>query len=518
MTLKIGISGLRGTVPAAGHQPHEEALSAETVVRWVQAWVAELRQRHTARPFVALGHDARRSSPALAALARGALLLAGADLLDLGLTLTPTVQHATRTDARLHGGLMITASHNPIIWNGLKFVDESGFFLPMSWWEGMRATIEANALPAVSLDRVGSVIDGGAAAWAAHQQAILDALPVAAIRARRYRVALDACNGGAVRWAEPLAALGCEVVLLHAEQHGFFTREAEPLPAHLRALRELVQHAHCDLGLAADPDGDRLVLVDAHGVAVSEEHTVVLAAMARARTAGDVVVANVVTTHALEGALPHVQVVRSAVGEMNVVRGALEHNAVLAGEGSGGIIVPSINLARDGMVAAGLILALMAQEGAALHELVERIPRWRAVKSKLTAQDGSPDALRGLFRAWADAAPHATLDEHELRVQSAAGTLHLALEQDHSLTMTATLPGGDTVSATGDSMGLAPLWATLAEQRDALQLDLTDGVKLWHPDHGWLSLRPSNTEPVVRVMGEISERRRNDERRESSNG
>ncbi len=496
MALKVGISGLRGTV-AAG----EERLTATSVVGWAQGFVAQLQAEGAPRPFVALGHDARRSSPALAALARGALLLAGADVLDLGLTLTPTVQFAVRHDARLHGGLMVTASHNPVIWNGLKFLDAGGFFLPMAWWEGMRATIEAGRLPAVALDEVGRVEEGGAAAWQAHQAAILAALPVAAIRARRLRVALDACNGGAARWAEALVALGCEPILLHGEAHGFFAREAEPLPQHLGALRHLVRAARCDLGLAADPDGDRLVLVDARGEAVSEEHTVVLAAMAMARNEGDTVAVNVVTTHALEGAIPHATVVRTAVGEMNVVNGALAHGAVLGGEGSGGIIVPSMNIARDGLAAAGLILSLMAEEGAALHELVARIPVWQSVKGKLVATDGSPDALRALFARWASDAPEARLAGHTLHVGSADGSLVLTLDESETLRLSATLPGGETLHAEGDGEGLRPLFDLLDQQRDTLRLDLTDGVKLAGVG-AWLSLRPSNTEPIVRVMGE----------------
>ncbi|MDQ4075552.1 MAG: hypothetical protein M3220_04810 [Chloroflexota bacterium] len=500
MTVKIGISGLRGTV-ARG----EESLTARTVVEWVQAFVAQLRAEVRARPFIALGHDARRSSPALAALAKGALVMAGADVLELGLTLTPTVQLAVRRNAHLSGGLMITASHNPVLWNGLKFLDAQGLFLPLSWWQAMRATIEEDNLPAVPLDAMGHVEQGGEAAWQAHQQAVLDALPVEVIRKQRYRVALDACNGGAVRWVETIRALGCEPILLHSEQHGFFAREAEPLPEHLDSLRHLVRHAGCDLGLAADPDGDRLVLVDAQGEAVNEEHTVVLAAMARARNEGERVAVNVVTTHALEETLPHAVVVRTAVGEMNVVQGAIESGAVLGGEGSGGIIVPSVNLARDGLAATGLILALMAEQAAPLHELVARIPSWRAIKTKLVTTEGSPDALRALFARWVEEAPEARLVDHTLHIGSADGSFVLALLDDRTLQMTGNLPGGDTVRATGHEQGLDRLFEKLHRQRAHISLDLTDGVKLIG-EGAWLSLRPSNTEPVVRVMGEIRER------------
>jgi phosphomannomutase len=497
VTLKTGISGLRGTVA-----PGEESLTATAAVQWAQAFVARVQVEDNQRPFIALGHDARRSSPALAAVVKGALLMAGAHVLDLGLTLTPTVQLAVRRDARVQGGIMITASHNPVIWNGLKFLDSQGFFIPLEWWDAMRVTLTDGNFPVVPLDDIGRVEEGGERAWRAHLQGTLDALPVDRIRQRRYRVALDACNGGAVRWAELLEALGCEPVLLHTEQHGFFAREAEPLPVHLGALRDLVQSARCDLGLAADPDGDRLVLVDANGESVSEEHTVVLCALSLARRNSDCVVVNVVTTHALEDALPNIRVFRTAVGEMNVVAGTMQHGAVLGGEGSGGIIVPKMNMARDGLAAAGLILALMAECNQPLHELVAGIPAWASIKTKLTATEGSPDALRALFAQWKDEQPTAALRGDTLRVESASGTLELALAEDESLAMRGTLPGASTVQASGDGTGLAALWASLEGQREQVTLDLTDGVKL-HCDGAWLSLRPSNTEPIVRVMGEV---------------
>lgn len=494
MAIKRGISGLRGTVA-----PGEENLSPTVVVQWVQAFAAQLHTLFPDRPFVALGHDARRSSPALVALAQGALLASGIDVLDLGLTLTPTVQFAVRRDARLSGGIMVTASHNPLNWNGLKFLDDQGLFIPPAWWEAMEQHGQAGTLPTVPLEAVGRVELAGEVAWQAHYQAILAELPATMIQARRYRVALDACNGGAARWAEPLRQLGCEVLLLHAEPHGFFAREAEPIPAHLEALRHLVRQAGCDLGLAADPDGDRLVLVDAQGAPVSEEHTVVLAAQALARREGDTVVANVVTTHALEEALPGCRVVRTAVGEMNVVQGILEHGAMLGGEGSGGIIVPKMNLARDGLVAAGLVLSLMAARGSPLHELVAAIPAWQAVKGKLTTHHGSPDGLRPLVAQWSTHPPTLQLTPETLHLEGAQGQLTLRVQPDGVLELQA--KGARALEARGEVEGIAPILAHLASQGAALHVALIDGIKV-QGEGAWLSLRPSNTEPIIRVMGE----------------
>lgn len=493
--IKTGISGLRGTV-AEG----ETSLTAATIARWVQAYVGEVQaQRELPRPRIALGHDARLSSPAVADIARGALRLAGAEVIDLGLTLTPTTQHYIR-HAALAGGLMITASHNPIIYNGLKFLDHRGFFLPLDWWHRMESRMAEDALPSVGLDAIGSMEEQGEAAWQAHLAAAIKAVDLNDIRARRLRVALDACNGGAIRWVEFLEACGCEVLLLHSEPHGYFSREAEPLPQHLASLQHLVRQARCDIGFAADPDGDRLVLIDANGNTVSEEHTVVLVAMSLfGKLTKRKLVVNVVTTHALEDVIV-APVIRTPVGEMNVMEGVLKHGALLGGEGSGGIIVPHINLARDGLAAIAMILRLIVQEQRPLDVLVKRIPYWKSIKSKVTATT-SVDPLRTLFTLWIEEPPTVRMTDELLEVGSNAGVLRLARTTE-SVYLRAETRRGDTFTAEGSAADLEPLFTTLA--RATPTLDLTDGVKV-ASKFAWLSLRPSNTEPIVRIMGEIKE-------------
>lgn len=487
MALITGISGLRGTV-AAG----EPSLSAEAIARWCESFAELLKRRGEGRPQIALGRDARLSSPAVAAIARGSLLLAGVDVLDLGATLTPTIQLTTRRSEGIAGAIMVTASHNPLVWNGLKFLDGDGMFVPPEWWAEMRAM----PLHPVPLDQSGRLTVADDAPWQHHLSTVLNALPVEEIRARGYRVALDAANGPAARWAELLDALGCGVELLHDAQDGHFEREAEPLPVHLEALRHRVRERACDLGLAADPDGDRLALVDARGLAISEEHTVVLAAMALAREAGQTVVVNAVTTHAVEEAVPQARVVRTRVGERNVVAGALAHSAVLAGEGSGGIIVPHINLARDGMAAAGVILSLMSSEGRPLHELVDGIAPWTSLKGKLTATRGDVTLLRTLVAAWAETVPRLTLTAHSLRLGKG-----LLLEVEQDLLRLRVETSADSLRAEGPAAPFRPLLERLAAS-PTLRVGLTDGIKVVG-EGAWLSLRPSNTEPIARVMGEI---------------
>ena len=258
-----------------------------------------------------------------------------------------------------------------------------------------------------------------------------------------------------------------------------------------------------DVGFAADPDGDRLALVDGAGDAVSEEHTVVLAAQAVAQR-GDRVVANVVTTHALEGALPGIEVIRSAVGEMNVVNAVLAHHAVLGGEGSGGIIVPPMNMARDGLAAATLILTLMAQRDAPLKTLVDALPRWQAVKEKLPAPADGSGQLAALMQRWRTAVPTVQAEgPSTLRVGDGEATVRLQWD-DQQLTLVVEQPDSRFESRTP----VAPLRALLTRLRDRaepLTIDMTDGLKL-SGNGAWLSLRASNTEPIFRLMGEVAER------------
>lgn len=502
MSLKIGISGLRGTV--GGDEP---GLTPDVALAWARAFATAIQSGHSPGAGIALGRDGRRSSPMLADLVRAALQASGARVVDLGLTLTPTVQHAVATSPALAGGVMITASHNPVNWNGLKFLNAQGRFLPLERWAEMEAIISEEGFRTVALDRLLPVEAAGEATWQAHLAAILAALPVEAIRARRLRLAFDACNSGAVRWQALFTALGCELFPLHTELSGFFAREAEPLPQHLGALAHLVRTAGCDLGMAADPDGDRLVLVDEHGQAVSEEHTVVLCARERlAAGAGDTIVVNVVTTHALDEAFPEAEVRRTAVGEMNVVNGVLDaRRPALGGEGSGGIIVPGVNLARDGAAAAGLILSLLATTGRSLSALVAEIPPWRSVKTRLTVTGGEAETARDLFTAWQQQRPSVRLDRRipTLSARGSKGQLELRLD-DGRLYLQLELAGSRTLTAEGDDHVLAPIFATLPETVPPEQTSFVDGLKVWGPQ-SWLSLRPSNTEPILRVMGEIRE-------------
>ncbi|CAN5122388.1 MAG: hypothetical protein ACSLEW_13365 [Nocardioides sp.] len=485
MTLKTGISGLRGTVDGS-----QASLTATVAVRWTQSFVALLTAKgHGDRPRVILGRDGRLSSPALCDLARGALVAAGAEVIDIGLTSTPTVQLAAAKDPLAAGGVMVTASHNPLMWNGLKFVDEAGLFLPATDWDRM-GTLSA---PSVGLDQFLAVKDGAAAATAQHRDAVIAGVPADDIRAKSFRVIIDACNGPALAWADTLRALGCRVQSIHADQDGIFERGPEPVPVNLGELRAAVATTGADIGFAADPDGDRLALVDNTGASVSEELTVVLAALAMAEP-GDTVVTNVVTTHALDAALVGVTVARTAVGEMNVVAGLDALGAVIGGEGSGGVIVPGINLARDGMAAAATILTLMAHSGRTLAELVASIPRWDSVKATL------PAPQRADFTAVVAKVSSATSPKPGVVVADGdLGAISLGFTRAGGGRVAISIAGHDTSAKAGD---FGEVLARIHQEKDDLCLDVSDGVKFSSPT-AWISLRSSNTEPILRLMGEI---------------
>lgn len=497
MALKVGISGLRGTV-----EDGQPGLTPDLVVAYTAAFAAWLRgQGGETVPLVAVGRDGRRSSPMLAALVRGTLLAAGCRVADLGLTLTPTVQFFVSHTPDVRGGVMVTASHNPLEWNGLKFLDANGRFLDLDVWTTLKQRVEAGDFPWVSLPDIPGASEWGQEALTAHRQAVLAAVSPEAVRRARLRVALDACNSGAVHWIPAFEELGCEVVACHTEHHGFFARHPEPLPQHLETLCALVRRAGCHVGFAADPDGDRLVLVDERGNPVSEEHTVVLCARERVRHRRGAVVVNVVTTHALEDALPHVPVHRTPVGEMHVVNGVLATDAVLGGEGSGGIIVPDVHLARDGLAAAALVLNLLAHESRPLSALVAEIPAWHSVKMRLVPEGGSADDLRTLFAEWQSESPAVHVTPQTVRIGGQRAELCLYVS-GATLCLEGMLPDGRSVrgEAAGEDEKVAVLVARLAAEPPTV--DLRDGIKL-SGSGAWLSLRPSNTEPILRLMGEI---------------
>src|SRR6266513_2327526 len=445
-TLMVGVSGVRGIVG--------KDLTPEVVTRWARAfgtWVRENGKRETGNgkgSAVVVGRDARESGPAFAAAVTTGLTLVGCDVIDVGLVPTPTVQLAVEHH-HAGGGIASTASHNPIEWNALKFVGSDGIFLDGN--EGARVATLAAGQAGNGKRETGKVTaDPGAVERHLDGVLRLPALPVQAIRARRFTVALDAVRGaGGPVMRTLLERLGCTVTGINLETDGQFPRAPEPVPENLGELSALVRRAGADLGIAVDPDVDRLAIVDETGAPIGEDYTLAFAVRAvlggkRERGNGTrVVVCNLSTSLVVEDAAREcgAEVVRTPVGEVHVARAILRLAAVIGGEGNGGVMYPVLHAGRDAPVAAALLLTLLARDGRRVSELVAAAPRYAIVKAK--AERGTRNAERGL----------------------------------------------------------EDVYAALRRRFPEASADTQDGLRLaWR--HRWLHVRPSNTEPIIRLIAE----------------
>jgi len=371
----------------------------------------------------------------------------GVEVIDLGIVPTPTVQLAVEHH-HAAAGLILTASHNPIEWNALKFVGPDGIFLDAQAGSAVRALAEQGPRRAGWSD-LGSAREDPEAVER-HLDAIL-ALPMldlAAIRARRFLVALDCVRGAGAGAILPLLErLSCRVHGINLEMDGRFPRAPEPVPENLGELSALVKTTRADIGLAVDPDVDRLALVDETGTPIGEDYTLAFAVKAvldRRRTDGTTptVVVNLSTSLVVEDAARAggARLIRAPVGEANVARTIRDERALIGGEGNGGVMLPQLHIGRDAPLGVALILHLLAQTGVTLSRLVAESPRYTIVKAK---------------------APR----------------------------------GSD----------LPPLYQRLRQRFSDAAADERDGLRLAWPDR-WLHVRPSGTEPIVRLIAEAPSR------------
>jgi phosphomannomutase len=435
--LMVSVSGIRGRVGAPFTPELAAGISA--------AFGAFLGERTPGRATICVARDSRTSGPMFVRAAIAGLQSVGVDVVDLGVVPTPTLLMAVRHH-RAAGGIGVTASHNPAEWNALKLVSDEGIFLDAALSLAFRTYLVSQDPPRATWDHLGSVsIDGGA--WARHMEEIL-ALPYVdakAIGARGLKVAVDCVHGaGGPVISELLSRLGCEFVGIGMEPDGLFPRDPEPTAANLGDLGDLVLRTGASVGLAIDPDADRLSLVDELGRPLGEDYTLALAAAAVLRRTRGPVVTNLSTSQVVEDvARAHdVRIVRAPVGEVNVARRMQTEGAVVGGEGNGGVILAALHHTRDAPLAVALILQHLADEGVTLSEAAGRWPTYRIVKEK------------------------ASFPREALR----AG--YAALEED-----------------------LGP------EAKDE-----SDGLHLsWPARRAWLHVRPSGTEPVVRLIAESSD-------------
>jgi phosphomannomutase len=321
-------------------------------------------------------------------------------VVDVGIAPTPTIQLAVE-ERHAAGGLAITASHNPIEWNALKFIAPTGLFLDADQGAAMRALLE-RGVPRVGVEALGAVVEDSRAIDR-HLERIL-ALPfldVEGIRRRRFKVALDCCHGaGGVVMPQLLERLGCRVTAIGLETDGRFPRPPEPVAENLRDLERLVLTSGADVGVATDPDVDRLAIVSDEGKAIGEDYTLALAVRLVLRHRSGSVVTNLSTSRVVEDAAAErgATVVRAPVGEVNVALRMRREGAPIGGEGNGGVILSELHLGRDAPVGVALLLQLLHEEGRPLAALVGDLPRYAIFKDKLVRPTVSLDGARELIR------------------------------------------------------------------------------------------------------------------------
>ena len=446
MTLISSVSGIRGTI---GGKTGDN-LTPIDVVRFASAYGSWLLKNHE-KAMVVVGRDARPSGPMVQTLVQQTLISLGIDVIDVGLSTTPTVElEVVRHKAQ--GGIILTASHNPKEWNALKLLNEKGEFLSADEGEQINQMSQnLSAIDFAAVDDLGSICSETDSIQH-HIDAIrnLPLVDIKAIQTKGFKIVVDGVNSsGGIAVPQLLEALGAEVVPIHCEPNGDFPHNPEPLAHHLTDLSEAVVAHQADLGIAVDPDVDRLVFMDEKGVLFGEEYTLVACADYVLRTNPGNTVSNLSSTRALAEVTSQYggNYVASAVGEAHVVELMKKTNAVIGGEGNGGVIYPDLHYGRDALVGIALFLSHMCHVDCSVSVLRSQYPNWLMRKDKVT------------------------------------------LTPKHD------------VDALLDS---------IASAHGDLQVTTTDGVKIDFPD-GWVHIRKSNTEPIVRIYAEAKTEQRLDE-------
>ncbi len=370
-TLKIGISGVRGVIG--------DSLTPVMLVRFAQAFGT-----YIGAGTVVIGRDPRTSGEMVKQAVIAGLLSSGVRVIDIGMCPVPTIQLLVRQH-QAQGGIAVTASHNPPEWNALKFIGPAGLFLGAGQAREMLDIYHQGDYTKMRATEI-RTIEEVSGATDLHIKAILDTLGPVPKAKRPLRVVLDSCNGaGSVVGPKLLEALGVEVISINVTPNGSFPRGAEPLPENLGDLCAAVKKHHADIGFAQDMDADRLAIVSEQGSPIGEDYTLVLATAYVLGKEQGPVVANLSSTTALEDVASSFgcRVFLSKIGEANVTEEMQKRNAVIGGEGNGGVIYPRINYARDSLVGMALILHLIAQKGKKVTELLNLFPHYTILKEKL---------------------------------------------------------------------------------------------------------------------------------------
>lgn len=429
----LSISGMRGLVG--------KSITPDVVSRYTAAFGSWLKTaRDTASPTVVLGRDSRPSGEMFENAAAAGLVSVGCKVVRVGILSTPGVaimgQHV-----EADGGIVITASHNPAPWNGIKPLRHDGVAPPPEAVEQIIAMFKADEADHVEVEQLHPVAQDKTGVDV-HRDLVADLVDVELIRNAKLKAVVDSVHGaGGEEAAALLDLLGVETVQLYKEPTGRFPHVPEPTKANLTELCGVVANEKADVGFAQDPDADRLAIVDEQGRYIGEEYTLALCAMHKLG-AGDVVVANLSTSRMIDdiAAAAGATVVRTPVGEANVAAGMREHNTNMGGEGNGGIIWRPISQVRDSLVGMALVLEMLAERKTTLSAIVAATPSYAIVKDKLE------------------------------------------------------LPSREMAD---------PTLAWTAKHYADQKVDTQDGVRVDWADR-WVHVRPSNTEPILRIIAEAS--------------
>ncbi|WP_431611280.1 phosphoglucosamine mutase [Chryseobacterium sp. 'Rf worker isolate 10'] len=383
MSLIKSISGIRGTI---GGKVNDN-LTPLDVVKFASAFGTWLQNNKNKKDItLVIGRDARISGQMVSSLVTATLQGLGINVVDLGLSTTPTVEVMV-PELNADGGIILTASHNPKQWNALKLLNEKGEFITGENGAEVLALAESEDFNYAEVDNLGKY-ETRDDAFDIHIQQILD-LPmvdVEAIKAKNFKVVLDAVNStGGIAIPMLLDKLGCETIKLYCEPTGHFPHNPEPLKEHLGDICELVKKENADLGVVVDPDVDRLALIDEKGEMFGEEYTLVAVADYLLKNKKGAAISNLSSSRALRDvANSHdSEYFASAVGEVNVVTLMKEKNAVIGGEGNGGIIYPELHYGRDSLVGVALFLTHLAKENKTVSELRAGYPSYFMGKKKI---------------------------------------------------------------------------------------------------------------------------------------
>lgn len=388
----ISVSGLRGIVG--------ESLTPDIVVRYIAAFLADL----PAGP-IALSRDGRATGPMLADAAKATIAASGREVLYADVAPTPTVGVLVR-EHKAAGGAQITASHNPPEYNGIKLFSDEGRVIPSAPGEHVRAGYRAGRSAWVPHERIGQVTEI-ADPLQAHLTRVRRTVTCDRIEARRFKVLVDSNHGsGGPLAARLLAGLGCEATICGEEPTGEFAHRPEPTVENLAPILAKVREAGAHVGFCLDPDADRLAIIDENGRYIGEELTLAICADHVLRNRKGPVVTNCSTSRVTEdlAAKYGVPFYRSKVGEANVVDVMLQHDAVLGGEGNGGVIDPRIGLVRDSFIAMALVLDATASRGLPVSKLADELPQYAIHKTKAPlAADKLEASFAALKKHFADA-------------------------------------------------------------------------------------------------------------------